>query len=125
MQFRRINDIRAYDLESLYGDIGGYMGLLLGYSILSFPGMILFCYEATKKRIVDLKQRNSNEENHGIKESHSLTMLVAATIPTGTLVDENLKERLERQHTKDTKYDMILMELHKRLKSVEEQLKKH
>ena len=123
MQFRRINDIRAYDLESLYGDIGGYMGLLLGYSILSFPGMILFCYEATKKRIAELKQRNSNEDNDDIKEGHSSIMLGATTIPTGTMIDENFKERLERQHRNAAKYDMILEELHKRLKSVEEKLK--
>ena len=99
------------------------MGLLLGYSILSFPGMILFCYEATKKRIAELKQRNSNEDNDDIKEGHSSIMLVATTIPTGTMVDENLKGRLERQHRNDAKYDMILEDLHKRLKSVEEQLK--
>ena len=123
MQFRRINDIRAYDLESLYGDIGGYMGLLLGYSILSFPGIILFCYEAIKKRMVDLKQQNSNKDDNNIEKGHSSTMLVATTIPTGTMINENLKERLDRQHKNEAKYDMILEELHKRLKSVEEQLK--
>ena len=123
MQFRRINDIRAYDLESLYGDIGGYMGLLLGYSILSFPGMILSCYEIIKKRIVDLKQRNCNEDNDDIKEGHSLTMLVTTAIPTVATIDENLKERLERQHLNYTKHAIVLEELHKRLKSVEEQLK--
>ena len=122
MQFRRINDIRAYDLESLYGDIGGYMGLLLGYSILSFPGMILSCYEVIKKRIEDHKQRNSNEDNNDINEGNSLTLLVATTIPTGAMIDDNLKERLERQLTNGTKYDVILEELHKRLNSVEAKL---
>ena len=28
--FREIKQIRAYDLENLYGNIGGYMGLFFG-----------------------------------------------------------------------------------------------
>ena len=62
-QFKEIRQIRSYDAESLYGDIGGYMGLLLGYSILNLPTMIISCYGFIKKRFLDRKAQKSNNPN--------------------------------------------------------------
>ena len=49
--------IRAYDMESLIGDAGGYMGLFLGYAILHMP--TLFTAVTRKVQEMMLKMKNS------------------------------------------------------------------
>jgi hypothetical protein len=39
--YREIRRVRAFDLNALIGNIGGYIGIFVGYSILLFPDMIL------------------------------------------------------------------------------------
>ena len=36
-QFRETIQTRAYNLEALVGNIGGYAGLFLGYALSQFP----------------------------------------------------------------------------------------
>ena len=38
--YLEIKQIRAYSFPSLVGNVGGYMGLFLGYAILNFPALI-------------------------------------------------------------------------------------
>ena len=39
--FFEIKQVKACELDSLVGNIGGYIGLLLGYVILSLPSIFL------------------------------------------------------------------------------------
>ena len=42
--FKEIQLIRALDEQSLFGNIGGYVGACLGYSFLQIPGFIHVMY---------------------------------------------------------------------------------
>ena len=42
--FKEIQLIRALDEQSLFGNIGGYVGACLGYSFLQIPGFIHLMY---------------------------------------------------------------------------------
>ena len=111
-------------MESLYGDIGGYMGLLLGYSILNLPSMILFCYGSIRKRILDLKPLRSNKSNErrneiGYSSSHLRIIHGETAIPMNAIDDEN------EQHyeVSNAKYDILFEEFNARLRSLEDHLK--
>ena len=41
---------RAIDIQALIGNIGGYIGLCLGYSILQIPGFVLMIVSKIRKR---------------------------------------------------------------------------
>ena len=38
--YKEIQQVRAYGLTSLFGNIGGFVGLLLGYALVHLPGSI-------------------------------------------------------------------------------------
>ena len=40
---------RAIDVHSLIGYIGGYVGLLLGFSILQMPELLLHAFDMAKR----------------------------------------------------------------------------
>ena len=40
-KFRQITHVQEYDIESMVGNIGGYIGLFLGYSFLHFPQFLM------------------------------------------------------------------------------------
>ena len=110
-------------MESLYGDIGGYMGLLLGYSILNLPSMILFCYGSIRKRILCLKTIGSNVNNEQRNEveyssSHLRIMHRKTLIPLRAINDENEKHN----NASDVTYNIIFEEFNRRLRSIEDQL---
>ena len=122
--FREIKHVCAYDVESLYGDIGGYMGLLLGYSILNLPSMILFCYGSIRKRILDLKPLRSNKNNErrneiGYSSSHLRIIHGETATPMNAIDDENEWHG----EVSYAKYDILFQEFNTRLSSLEDQLK--
>ena len=97
-QFKEIRQIRSYDVESLYGDIGGYMGLLLGYSILNLPTMIISCYGLIKKTFLDRKAQKTNYPNDTALDKEffsndSRTTRGETTIQTDTAIDKCEGER--------------------------------
>ena len=97
-QFKEIKQIRAYDPESLYGDIGGYMGLLLGYSILNLPSMIAFCYRFIKTTFSNQEKLRHNSQKVGqidawLLSDHSLTMGRTKTMNIDKSIEENVEER--------------------------------
>ena len=48
---------RAIDAQALVGNIGGYIGLCLGYSFLQIPALILFIMRKLKKYYSALRHR--------------------------------------------------------------------
>ena len=54
--------VYAYDRSNLISDIGGYLGLLLGYSILTFYDMLVFVIGEMVK-IILTTQKGSSHEN--------------------------------------------------------------
>ena len=53
--FLLIEQIRGYDFNSLIGNIGGYVGMFLGYALLNFPNAIVVFVEAARE--LQLKAR--------------------------------------------------------------------
>ena len=45
LTFTEIKQRQAYDVKKLIGDVGGYIGLLLGYALLGMPGFVRKIYE--------------------------------------------------------------------------------
>ena len=112
-QFKEIKQIRAYDPESLYGDIGGYMGLLLGYSILNLPSMIALCYGFIKNRFSNQKQLRQNSQKAGkidawLLSDHSLTMVPTKTINIDKTIEENVEYRHKKVTEIDTDNDLVI-----------------
>ena len=48
LTFTEIKQSQAYDVKQLIGDVGGYIGLLLGYALLGMPGFLRKMYELLK-----------------------------------------------------------------------------
>ena len=61
--YHETQQIRAYDFESLVGDVGGYMGLFLGYAILNLPNLFFAVKDSAQKIILKMKtqQRMDSE----------------------------------------------------------------
>ena len=112
-QFKEIKQIRAYDPESLYGDIGGYMGLLLGYSILNLPSMIAVWYGFIKNTFSNQKQMRQNSKKVGKTDAwlisdHSLTMVPSRTMNIDRTIEENVQNRQKIVPEISTDNDLII-----------------
>ena len=80
-RFREIKQIRAYDIESLVGHIGGYMGLFLGYALLNFPNAFHALFGFVKKKILNVKRSTPSNDNN-VADSRledNIVMMVATT----------------------------------------------
>ena len=119
--FREIKQIVAYDIDSLYGNIGGYMGLFLGYALLNLPTLFLILFGSIKKRFLETKtpkKSKQNKVNDDVPNNNLMMMLGTTTIMMHTIADS------KQQHEKTIdKYDEIITKLDERLRTVEEQLK--
>ena len=123
--FREIKQIRAYDLDMLYGNIGGYMGLLLGYAILNLPTMLLFLYGSIKKSLLNIKttkpRAKQTEPVSGFLSNHIMMMLGTTTIMMHTMHNKEAQEK--REGSEEDKYEKAITKLEKRIRSIEEKLK--
>ena len=45
--FKEIKQIRAYNVQSLIGNAGGYIGLFLGYTLKEMPSLLKTMYGFT------------------------------------------------------------------------------
>ena len=52
VKYRQIAHVQEYDIESLVGNIGGYIGLFLGYSLINFPRFVIAMFEIVRKKLV-------------------------------------------------------------------------
>ena len=51
LKYREIIHVQEYDIESLVGNIGGYIGLFLGYSLINFPKFIILWFNIIKTKL--------------------------------------------------------------------------
>ena len=54
--------IRAIDVNGLIGNIGGYIGLCLGYSILQIPNLASAILGIIKTRLLSVRKTNADVE---------------------------------------------------------------
>ena len=57
-QFRETIQRRAYNLEALVGNIGGYAGLFLGYALVQLPDFFLSIYTYLRRRVCNQGRQN-------------------------------------------------------------------
>ena len=56
--FLEIKQVKEYGFESLVGNVGGYVGMFLGYALLSFPEYLLKLHEYVKICFSGVKNPN-------------------------------------------------------------------
>ena len=47
--FREVKQIQAYCFQTLIGNVGGYIGLFVGYTIKEIPTLLKMVYDRVKK----------------------------------------------------------------------------
>ena len=102
--FKEIKQVKAFGIESLVGNVGGYIGLFLGYSFLQLPNFLLSVYQ---KCTLKFTTPNQNSNNLSLADEGSNANLT---------VDNNLKD-IETIKEK-------LCSIEKKLCSLEEKLVK-
>ncbi|XP_016122911.1 acid-sensing ion channel 2 [Sinocyclocheilus grahami] len=96
LNYETIEQKKAYEVAGLLGDIGGQMGLFIGASILTILELFDYAYEVVKERLLDLLNREEEEESHGedvstcdpvVNHSESISHTVSVPLQTtlGTL----------------------------------------
>uniref|UniRef100_A0A8C1C5Z5 Acid-sensing ion channel 2 n=1 Tax=Cyprinus carpio carpio TaxID=630221 RepID=A0A8C1C5Z5_CYPCA len=96
LNYETIEQKKAYEVAGLLGDIGGQMGLFIGASILTILELFDYAYEVVKERLLDLLNREEEEESRGedvstcdpvVNHSESISHTVSVPLQTtlGTL----------------------------------------
>ena len=57
--FRVTKQVRAYDVDSLVGNVGGYIGMFLGYALLNLPEFLRIIFTCRKNHVM----KNNNVES--------------------------------------------------------------
>ena len=57
--FRVTKQVRAYDVDSLIGNVGGYIGMFLGYALLNLPEFLRIIFTCSKNHVM----KNTNVES--------------------------------------------------------------
>ena len=99
--FLRIEQIRGYDFNSLIGNIGGYVGMFLGYALLNFPNAIVVFVEAARE--LQLKARELCMTK---KKTNSSCNTSAAKIHIPTLSDQEEKGQRTTNDNSSISYDV-------------------
>ena len=95
--YKEIKQVQAYDLESFVGNTGGYIGLFLGYALLSLPAFIATLYRTITKRIEEWKQQVSSERHKNTRDTTQESLSAMIEIPN-----------LENEKDLDKKVTIIL-----------------
>ena len=64
LKYRQIAHVQEYDVESLVGNIGGYIGLFLGYSLINFPRFIISLLDIIRKKLVPIIKKKRTGKDH-------------------------------------------------------------
>ena len=59
-RYKQILLVRDFNMQSLIGNAGGYIGICVGYSILQFPYLLTAIYEKIKKLSFSLMKTTSS-----------------------------------------------------------------
>ena len=68
--YMEIEQVRDYGIQDVVGDVGGYLGLFLGFALLQIPEVI-FTIISWIKDILRLKHSKVEQENSVIKYVNS------------------------------------------------------
>ena len=109
--YKEIKQVQAYDLESFVGNTGGYIGLFLGYAILSLPTFLMALYRTMKNSIEDWTPKISIERHKNGRDTSPESVSALQGIP-----------KLENEADLDIKITAIykiLTSIHERQRKLE------
>ena len=64
-RYLEIKQIRAYTFPNLVGNVGGYMGLFLGYAILNFPRLLIKLFNSMNNMVLKCNIVSDGNYNDG------------------------------------------------------------
>ena len=103
LKYRQIAHVQEYDVESLFGNIGGYIGLFLGYSIINFPRFVISSFDIIRKKL--LPGVNRKRRNTVYRKPLSMPSSAFETIEEPYITNRNVQYK----NLKDMKNEMIGM----------------
>ena len=72
LKYRQIAHVQEYDIESLVGNIGGYIGLFLGYSLINFPRFIITLLVVVRKKLVPNGKKIKRNDSSQFQQSNGV-----------------------------------------------------
>jgi hypothetical protein len=72
--FKEIKQVRAYSFQSLVGNVGGYIGLFLGFSILNLPSLSMDCWAYIKSSWFKESKYKPSRSGHKVTEDGALVV---------------------------------------------------
>ena len=69
--YKEIHQMQAYTMMSLVGNVGGFVGLLLGYALVQIPGLMFMIYNCLSRKFHEHANRKQDLENCKIHEKSS------------------------------------------------------
>ena len=103
-QLNLMISVREFDTQNLYGNISGYIGLFLGYSLFQIPSLLRFIYYFIKEYWQVLANRHLNVKR--IKLSEVSVMDV-------TPMERNIPQELEEINYEFNELSQKLREVQK------------
>ena len=95
--YKEIKQVQAYDLESFVGNTGGYIGLFLGYALLSLPSFIATLYGTIRKRVQAWQEKWEIQNHKNGRETTLESVSTMVEMPS-----------LENEHDIEKKVTAIL-----------------
>lgn len=91
--YKEIKQAQAYDIESFVGNVGGYVGLFLGYSLMCIPSWIAKMFRTVRQRGEKRLKKMGNER----KKSSQLAQECSSIGVEISMLDENCnKEKIAK-----------------------------
>ena len=113
-KFKEILQTRAIDIQALIGNIGGYIGLFLGYSILQIPDFVLFILCKICSYFPTLRNDKLKIDS-GISFVHKKSNLDNDSADLG----RSLSSAIYQMKTDNAKIYQMIQRLEQRIESVE------
>ena len=95
--YKEIKQVQAYDLESFVGNTGGYIGLFLGYALLSLPAFVATLYRTITRRVKEWQEKLDIQNHKNGRETTLESVSTMVEMPC-----------LENEHDIDKKVTAIL-----------------
>ena len=95
--------MKDFDILSLYGNISGYIGFFIGYSLFQIPNLIRYLYRFVK----EYRQRNATK-----KSNRKATAIADKRIAIENCTERNIEEELKRFNLELHELNQKFQELH-------------
>ena len=77
--YKQIIQVRAYTLMSLVGNVGGFVGLLLGYALVQIPGLISIIHTYFDEKLHEYSSKNNEEMSIDQQSSNTGNLIIIDT----------------------------------------------